>query len=65
LYKLPKEVEQKISILMNKLDLNCGSLDFIKSGNNFYFLEINPIGQFLGLSYKTNSNLEKKIAEYL
>jgi glutathione synthase/RimK-type ligase-like ATP-grasp enzyme len=32
--------------LMKLLDLNCGSIDFIKSGDKFYFLEINPTGQF-------------------
>ena len=64
-YNLPKEVEEKIHILMQQLDINCGSLDFIKSKNDFYFLEINPVGQFLGLSAICNYLLEKEIAEYL
>ncbi len=58
-------MEEKIDLLMKSFDLNCGSLDFIKSGNEFYFLEINPIGQFLGLSFKCNYNLEIEIANYL
>ncbi|MDE5430340.1 grasp-with-spasm system ATP-grasp peptide maturase [Elizabethkingia meningoseptica] len=64
-YKLPKEIEDKVDRLMKILDLNCGSIDFIKSGNMFYFLEINPSGQFLGLSITCNYNLEKEIASYL
>ncbi|WP_454046704.1 grasp-with-spasm system ATP-grasp peptide maturase [Chryseobacterium sp. Marseille-Q8038] len=64
-YNLPKEIEEKIHILMQQLDVNCGSLDFIKSKNDFYFLEINPVGQFLGLSAICNYLLEKEIAEYL
>lgn len=64
-YNLPEEIEQKIYILMQTLDLNCGSIDFIKSGNDFYFLEINPVGQFLGLSAICNYSLEKEIAKYL
>ena len=64
-YNLPKNIEEKIDLLMKSFDLNCGSLDFMKSGNEFYFLEINPVGQFLGLSYKCNYNLEKEIANYL
>ena len=64
-YNLPKEVEGKIDLLMKSLDLNCGSIDFMKSGDTFYFLEINPIGQFLSLSYTCNYYLEKEIANYL
>ncbi|MDR6460851.1 ATP-GRASP peptide maturase of grasp-with-spasm system [Chryseobacterium vietnamense] len=64
-YNLPREIEEKIHILMQELDINCGSLDFIKAKNDFYFLEINPVGHFLGLSAICNYTLEKEIAEYL
>lgn len=64
-YNLPKNIEEKIHIMMKTLDLNCGSLDFIKSGNKYYFLEINPVGQFLGISLICNYSLEKEIASYL
>lgn len=64
-YNLPKNIEEKICLLMKSLDLNCGSLDFIKSGNKFYFLEINTVGQFTGLSEMCNYQLEKEIANYL
>jgi D-alanine-D-alanine ligase-like ATP-grasp enzyme len=51
---------------MNKLDLNCGSIDMIVTPKNEYvFLEVNPVGQFGMVSYPCNYNLEKKIAEYL
>ncbi|OCA70167.1 grasp-with-spasm system ATP-grasp peptide maturase [Chryseobacterium arthrosphaerae] len=64
-YRLPKNIEQKIHLLMQSLDLNSGSLDFIKSGSKYYFLEVNPVGQFLGMSVLCNYLLEKEIAEYL
>ncbi|MET7038793.1 grasp-with-spasm system ATP-grasp peptide maturase [Elizabethkingia miricola] len=64
-YKLPNEIEEKADKLMKLLDLNSGSIDFIKSGDKFYFLEINPTGQFLGLSITCNYNLDKEIASYL
>lgn len=64
-YTLPKEIEQKIIKLMQNLDLNCGSLDFMKSGNTYYFLEVNPVGQFGNISADCNYLLEKEIAEYL
>lgn len=64
-YNLPKEIEEKVHQLMQLLDLNCGSLDFMKSGEKYYFLEVNPIGQFGYLSKICNYSLEKEIAEYL
>ncbi|MBL1223219.1 grasp-with-spasm system ATP-grasp peptide maturase [Chryseobacterium sp. L7] len=64
-YHLPSTIEKKIHLLMQSLDLNSGSLDFIKKGDRYYFLEVNPIGQFMGLSNTCNGFLEQKIAEYL
>ncbi|AZB01398.1 grasp-with-spasm system ATP-grasp peptide maturase [Chryseobacterium joostei] len=64
-YDLPKDIEEKVCLLMQSLDLNCGSLDFIKSGDKHYFLEINTVGQFLGPSVTCNYSLEKEIADYL
>ncbi|MDV7698421.1 grasp-with-spasm system ATP-grasp peptide maturase [Chryseobacterium soli] len=64
-YNLPKDIEQKIQLLMQSLDLNCGSLDFMKNGNKYYFLEVNPIGQFGNVSSDCNYFLEKEIAQYL
>lgn len=64
-YQLPKRIEEKIHLLMLSLDLNSGSLDFIKSKDTFYFLEVNAIGQFLGHSVICNYSLEKEIADYL
>ena len=65
-FKLPIMIENKIKILMDSFNLNSGSLDFIYgTDSKFYFLEINPIGQFGMVSYPCNYNLEKKIAEFL
>ncbi|WP_223601179.1 grasp-with-spasm system ATP-grasp peptide maturase [Chryseobacterium sp. GVT01B] len=64
-YNLPKNIEQKIHLLMQSLDLNSGSLDFVKNDSKYYFLEVNPVGQFLGMSVMCNYLLEKEIADYL
>jgi ATP-GRASP peptide maturase of grasp-with-spasm system len=64
-YNLPKIIEDKIHLLMKALDLNCGSLDFIKKGEQYYFLEVNPIGQFGNVSYHCNYELFKEVAEAL
>lgn len=65
-YKLPTEIEDKLKLLMKKLNLNTGSIDMIVSKDNKYvFLEVNPVGQFAYVSKIGNYYIEKQIAEYL
>lgn len=65
-FKLENTIEIKIEKLMKELKLNTGSIDLIKSKDGkYYFLEINPIGQFDFLSKNCNYNIEHKIAKYL
>lgn len=65
-YRLPKDIIEKIDILMEELHLNTGSLDFIKDQDGRYvFLEVNPTGQFGMVDFSCNYGLHKKIAEIL
>ncbi|MBC9798465.1 grasp-with-spasm system ATP-grasp peptide maturase [Sinomicrobium weinanense] len=65
-YKLPQEIEEKIKKLMDELNLKTGSLDIIRSTNGkYYFLEVNPVGQFGMTSKPCNYKLEQKIFEKL
>lgn len=63
--KLPVEVQRKIHKMAKILNLKCGTIDLIKSGDDFYFLEVNPLGQFHQVSYYGNYQIEKYIAELL
>ncbi len=62
-YTLPKETDQKIGRLFERLGMRTGSVDLLvdKKGD-FYFLEINPVGQFGMVSQPCNYFLEKKVA---
>lgn len=65
-YQLPRDIERKLSGLMKKLKLNTGSIDMIVTPDDtYYFLEVNPVGQFGMVSKPCNYYLEKKIAETL
>lgn len=65
-YQLPKDIEQKLHKLMQKLTIKCGSIDMVvNTKNEFVFLEINPVGQFQQVSFPCNYYLELKVAEYL
>lgn len=66
-YQLPKNIENQIVSFMSEINLNTGSLDIIKSSKNgqYYFLEVNPFGQFGMTSKPCNYNLHKKVADFL
>lgn len=62
-YKLPLKIEKNIQKLMTDLKMESGSLDFIVDEQlHFYFLEVNPVGQFDYISKRCNYYLEYEIA---
>ena len=65
-FRLPTTIEDKIKNLMSKMTLESGSLDLVlDTSGEYYFLEINPIGQFGMTSYPCNYYLEKRVAEII
>jgi len=62
---LPQNVEFSLQKTMMDLNINCGSIDLIYEGSEYFFLEINPVGQFDWVSKNCNYNIERAIAEYL
>lgn len=65
-YNIPKSLKIKLRKLMLELNLKTGSIDLIKSENGkYYFLEVNPVGQFSNLSEECNYNIEFIISKYL
>jgi|SRR5690554_245780 len=65
-YKLPEVIELKLRNVMKELNLSCGSIDLIYSKNNqFYFLEVNPVGQISFINNMCNYYLECLFAKYL
>ena len=62
-YELTREEEAKVKVLMKRLNLNTGSIDFIRAKTGeLYFLEVNPEGQFGMVSTPCNYPIEKEIA---
>ncbi|REC46251.1 grasp-with-spasm system ATP-grasp peptide maturase [Chryseobacterium pennipullorum] len=65
-YTLPEEVDRKISLLMKNIGLDTGSLDIIKGKDGeYYFLEVNPSGQFRMTALPCNYNLHHEVAHCL
>jgi ATP-GRASP peptide maturase of grasp-with-spasm system len=60
---VPKYLKTQLLELMTRLNLNCGSIDMIVTPDNeFYFLEVNPIGQFGMVDSPCNYFLNKEIS---
>lgn len=65
-FKLPAAIEEKLVKLFGILQLNTGSADMlVDKDDRFYFLEINPAGQFEMVSHPCNYNLPRKVAQLL
>lgn len=59
-----KTYELKLKKMLDAYGLNCASFDVIYAGDDakYYFLDLNPVGQFGMVSAPCNYNLEKEIA---
>jgi glutathione synthase/RimK-type ligase-like ATP-grasp enzyme len=65
-FNLTREMEENITRLMHRLKLNSGSIDIIVTPDDeYYFLEVNPVGQFNFMSEMCNYYIEREIAKYL
>lgn len=65
-FTLPEHLKISLQKTMEDLEMDTGSIDLIVDDKgDYYFLEVNHIGQFGWLSLYCNYNLEKKIAEAL
>lgn len=62
----PQEIKDMVVQLMKELNLNFGALDFIVDENGkWYFLEINPMGQWLWIEDLTGLNISDAICNWL
>jgi len=65
-YKLPSDIKIKIKNFMKEMNLESGSIDMIVDiEDQYYFLEVNPVGQFHFLNKICNYYIEKEIYNFL
>jgi ATP-GRASP peptide maturase of grasp-with-spasm system len=65
-FLLPAAITEKIDRFLTISGYRCGSIDMLVDEKGaYYFLEINPVGQFGMVSMPCNYHLEEKIADYL
>ncbi len=66
LIDIPNKTLESIIVFMHKLNLKYGALDFVvDSFNNWYFIEINPNGQFAWLEIANGDKLIDSLIDLL
>lgn len=60
---LPKNVQENIMKLMKKLDLNFGGIDLVSVDGEYYFIEVNPTGEWRWLTQVANFPIDKAIID--
>ena len=65
-YQLPKEVEGKCVELVRSLNLSFGAIDLIRAeSGDYFFLEINPNGQWVWIETETELPISDSIIGFL
>lgn len=64
-YQLPIDICKKILLLNKELNIQTASIDLLKSNGCYYFLELNPSGQYNFIDVECNFGISKLIAESL
>ncbi|MCL6590388.1 MAG: MvdD family ATP-grasp ribosomal peptide maturase [Firmicutes bacterium] len=63
---LPKDIEEKLFALMDKLQLQYGAIDLLqRPDGSFVFLEVNPAGEYFWLDRQRERTISNTLAELL
>jgi glutathione synthase/RimK-type ligase-like ATP-grasp enzyme len=65
LFVLPEEIKEKCLALVKLLNLRFGAIDLLIFDNDFYFIEINPTGEWSWLQKNTGFHFDELISKSL
>lgn len=63
--KIPENIKEKCIKIVQKLNLIYGAIDLIFHNNKFYFIEINPTGEWAWLVDSANQKIYISLCDYL
>ncbi|MFP7655633.1 ATP-grasp domain-containing protein [Chryseobacterium proteolyticum] len=65
-YELPEDIKSSLTSMMKEMGLYMGAIDMIKGRDeNYYFLEVNPQGEWGMLQKELNFPIAERIADNL
>lgn len=62
---IPCDVEDKLRMLMERLNLQYGGIDLVRQGESFVFIEVNPTGEWCWLQENSGIDICSAITRYL
>ncbi len=62
---LPQPIQRSLRAYLDHFNLNFGGIDLARVGNEYYFIECNPQGEWAWLSEALHWNLERELADWL
>ncbi len=65
IHDLPQMLEESLRSFMNCIGLKFGRIDWLKTGDKYTFLEVNPNGQWAWLDLENTNGLMSKMVEYV
>lgn len=65
LFDLPQPINKGINLFMLDCGLKFGRLDFLQDKENYFFLEVNPNGQWAWLDLDNNNGLMRHMVEVI
>lgn len=65
-YEIPEKIKASLTLMMKEIGLCLGAIDMIKGKDGkYYFLEVNPQGEWGMLQKELNFPIAERIADYL
>lgn len=62
---IPHDIEEKLILLMKKLNLSFGGIDLMLRGNDYYFVEINPTGEWGWIEASVRYDIHEAIVDWM
>lgn len=63
--ELPEDISLKCIALLKELNLSYGAIDLARKDNEYYFIEINPTGEWAWLVERAGQKIDQAIVEYI
>lgn len=63
--ELPEEIKRKCTQIVSELGLSFGGIDLILRNNEYYFIEVNPTGEWGWLVNNAGLKIDSSICDYL
>lgn len=62
---IPRDIEEKLLLLMKKLNISFGGIDLMLRSNDYYFVEVNPTGEWGWIEASVQYDIHGAIVDWM